>query len=1464
MIKPPIFCKKDIHMADIFHLNVIKKLFLEKGLVAHQIDSYNYFLNFGLQKIFDETTNIVIEKSDEKYEVNFGQVYIDKPCIIEEDRTIRYISPIEARTRNLFYEGQISVDIIEKIYKKDKLVEVKTHNKHAISKIPIMIGSYYCNTHNSTKEEWSGKYKECENDPGGYFIINGNERALISQERIAYNNVFVFSQKAGSKFSFIAEMRSISDETGHSVLIQSKIDRSGKKLFFSVPYIGEDIPVGIVFKALGIIEDDEIKSLCDYNEKTKIIYETMIRSARLIKTQEDALLFLGQRSLHIIPQEKRVAYAEQVLDNEIIPHLSGSTRYEKAVYLGYIIRKLVNTFIGIRPEDDRDNISLKRVETAGVLVGDLFRMLLKRMIENAKKYLLRRQDISLILSRINSIHLGIRNSFSTGNWGIQKNIYIRTGVSQILSRMNYSSMISHLRRVVIPIGKEGKNVQIRQLHETQFGFIDPAETPEGASVGIVKNLALSARITLPFSSIICRDMILKNFELLEISSKHINHFNVFVNGYLIGMIENEKEFLERFRTLKRKEVLHKELGIFIDIIDKEILIYCDEGRFIRPLYVVENSDLKINSDPEKEKLSWEDCVNKGYIAWVDSNEIEISVIAINEKELSDGHYDYCEIHPSILLGICATLVPFPDHSQAPRNCYSASMTKQALGVYAYNHQYRTDTAVHVMSYPQKPLVKSAYSEVLNIDAMPYGINAVVAIASYTGFNQEDSVMINKGAIDRGLFVTTVYKTISIVEKIKSGNYYETICKPPVEYRSKSYNYNKLDESGYVQIGVPVKKGDVLVGKILTKINKDNDEEEITDCSLTIKSGEDGIVDSVIITTNDDGFRLVKIKIRKEKIPEIGDKCACYDDKTEVLTTLGWKFINTISLEDKVACLIEGKKLEYHNPTEVQSYDYKDKMYYVDSKKVNLFVTPNHRMYTGNCHRQNYNIKQASEIFGKMRSYKNNVEEWVPENLKEIFTLPSSEGLPSLEINLEEWCLFFGIWIAEGSCTICLNENGSVRSRQVNISANKERVRKQLEKCMEIIDLRWNLHMERGELVRWYCGDARLINYLHKYSVGAINKYLPEWCFELDQHHSQKLIEGMILGDGHFFKGTTTTRYDTSSIKLRDDFQRLCLHAGWGCNYYLKQEKGTINTILGKESITNADHWRLTVCKTQNNVLVNKYIKKGNQQDSWVDFEGKVYCCTVPTPDGIIFVRREGKSIWCGQSRTGQKGTMGMIYSQEDMPFTEQGIIPDIIINPHSQPSRMTVNQLLESILGKCCVLEGKFGDCTPFTEENTDPVERFCERLQKKGFERHGNEKMYCGFTGEPIDCDIFIGVVYYQRLKHMVSDKMHARSYGNVTMLSRQPLEGRSRDGGLRCGEMERDTLISHGGSAFLRERLFKMSDKYQVKLCEKCGNIASLPESCRFCKNDELVSVNLPYACKLLLQELNAMNIKTQIIPK
>ena len=306
------------------------------------------------------------------------------------------------------------------------------------------------------------------------------------------------------------------------------------------------------------------------------------------------------------------------------------------------------------------------------------------------------------------------------------------------------------------------------------------------------------------------------------------------------------------------------------------------------------------------------------------------------------------------------------------------------------------------------------------------------------------------------------------------------------------------------------------------------------------------------------------------------------------------------------------------------------------------------------------------------------------------------------------------------------------------------------------------------------------------------------------------------------------------------------------------EKGDV--IIGKVCITKKKHRGKDDSKEDLEVITDtsRILKFG--EEGWVD-----RVITSITPDGYKLVKvilRKTRIPEIGDkfaSRAAQKGTCGMILPQDEMPFTKDGIIPDIIINPHAIPSRMTVNQLIECHLGKECLLEGIFGDATPFTDNSKDIADKLGNILVKNGFEQDGREMMFNGYTGEPFESKIFIGPTYYQRLKHLVSDKIHARSTGHYTTLTRQPLEGRSRDGGLRFGEMERDCMISHGASDFIRDRLFHCSDPFKVVICEQCGNIATSPKECRACKTDKVVQVNLPYASKLLTQLLNAMCFKT-----
>jgi DNA-directed RNA polymerase II subunit RPB2 len=572
---------------------------------------------------------------------------------------------------------------------------------------------------------------------------------------------------------------------------------------------------------------------------------------------------------------------------------------------------------------------------------------------------------------------------------------------------------------------------------------------------------------------------------------------------LIGWTKNEQNVITFLNELKCSGALHHDVSFIHVNIDKEISIFSDEGRLSRPMLTVNNNG-ELNN--YKDDMNWDDLMQKNIVRYVDSNEAEHSVIAMYKSELSPNH-TYCELHPSLtLLGSISISIPFAPNNQSPRNVYQCGMFKQALGIYCTNFHDRFDTVGHVLNYPQRPLVSTQQSKMLKYDDMAYGTNAIVAVMCYTGFSQEDAVIVNKSAVDRGLFVSTCFKTIVCEEKHRSQTVFETVEVPPPQIRSKSLNYTKLDHDGIVSEGTPIVKGDVIVGKTLTKLFKDDDKEQ-TDCSLSIKSGEEGIVDKVAITINSDGNRIIKIKIRSVRVPEMGDKLA---------------------------------------------------------------------------------LRQA------------------------------------------------------------------------------------------------------------------------------------------------------------------------------------------------------------------------------------------------------------------------------------QKGVIGLMLNQEDMPFTDEGICPDVLLNPNALPSRMTIAQLLESVLGKKCCFDGTYGDGTSFLESNYDRSEQIAEELKKYGYNGHGYETLYNGMTGMPIRAKIFIGPSYYQRLKHMVKDKIHSRSQGNVTVLSRQPVDGRSKDGGLRSGEMEAWCMVSHGISSFLRERMFDMSDKYEVTVCTKCGVFGCSSKACHSCKSESISMVDIPYACKLLLQELNAMGIKTSLKTK
>lgn len=743
---------------------------------------------------------------------------------------------------------------------------------------------------------------------------------------------------------------------------------------------------------------------------------------------------------------------------------------------------------------------------------------------------------------------GLKYSLATGNWGDRKNPQ-RAGVVQVLNRLTYASSLSHLRRCNLP-GKEGKLTKPRMLHCTHWGMICPAETPEGHSVGFVKNLSLMAYISVGVSAGPVLEFLNEwGLESLEnVSCKEITSTTkVFVNGNWVGVHYVPDDLVQNLRNLRRRIDIDPEVSIVRDIKEREVRIYTDYGRICRPLFIVGDdqklrvkkrhihklrSSVPLDEEDEDTMASdkdiayrWSSLFLDGLVELVDTEEEETTMIAMKPSDLglppSEAYsttFTHCEIHPSMILGVCASIIPFPDHNQSPRNTYQSAMGKQAMGIYLSSFQVRMDTMAHTLHYPQKPLATTRAMAHMHFRELPSGVNCIVGIACYTGYNQEDSLILNQSSIDRGLFRSSFSRTYNAKAKCRPEVFDPAVDETfEIPTRSnctgmKMGSYEKLDVDGLVQPGCRIGNDDVLIGVTAPFAIGSADGRQSTmtrkDNSTCMRSTESGTVDKVMLTTDAEGNKYCKVRVRNQRIPQIGDKFA---------------------------------------------------------------------------------------------------------------------------------------------------------------------------------------------------------------------------------------------------------------------------------------------------------------------------------------------------------------------SRHGQKGTIGMTYRQEDLPFTCEGISPDIVVNPHAIPSRMTIGHLVECLMGKVSSLLGDEGDATPFMDNLS--VESISRYLTELGYQKHGNECMYNGHTGRPLTSLIFLGPTFYQRLKHLVDDKINARARGPVAMLTRQPLEGRARGGGGRMGEMERDCLISHGAANFLRDRLYTNSDPYRVHVCDVCGmiaiaNLRKQTFDCRYCDNKARFSqIHIPYAGKLLFQELMSMCIAPRI---
>ena len=1183
-----------------------------KQIIAHQIESFNQFMEVDIPEIIHMSNPIVSRGSPEiplagprsalasatglsttaahalmgtqaetivgkmiehEYEVTLEleQISIRKPTIFENNGAIHPMLPNDARLRNLTYAAPLNIDVkvtttfIDHTRNSIRETHVRVFPNVHLGKIPVMVGSKYCLLPDQ-KHVHPSKMGECEHDVGGYFIVQGGERTMISMERMSENRPFVFRNgRGGAKEMETVEIKCIgpdNDQVPKSNAVKIMYHPKNSLIMMiraTIPRIKTDIPLCILFRALGIVADKDICELIlgDIGDDVydPIMIETIMESSS-INTTEQALAWLSEHTNTWSVKSQRQSNIQDILGDELFPHIGGyEMRYEKACFLAHMTRKVLWTSSKRIPTDDRDSYNNKRVDIPGFLLADLFRKTYNnRMVKDMKSALGKEihsgswkatgnwKDI-VNINNINKIikstilDVSLKSSLATGNFGCGKiGGPTKIGVSQVLNRLNITATISHLRRISTPIEKTGKLIAPRKQHNSQWGYICPCETPEGHSVGVIKNMSVTTGVTIfsspstIYSYIQSLDKLVSLRETTTLQ-KH-EHVRVFLNGSWIGILLNEDalEVIDALRVAKRMGKIHIHTGIIWKSAFKELWITSEAGRVIRPIYyapAIREIAADVTGTLKQEILAikewnhlvaWCSPLGHHLFEYIDAGETDNAYIAMDyEKCIADIAYTHCEIHPSLIFGTTASGIPFPDHNQSPRNAYQSAMAKQAMGVYALNFRERFDAMSHVLCYPEIPMVSPFMSKFYGAQNLPSGQNIIVAIMTYTGYNQEDSNMMNRASLDRGRYRSIFYRTYKDEErKNQSSGEEEKFCRPnPGETKHmKNAKYEKLGEDGFIPKDTYVTPDDILIGKVVplrvpTGVVIPNGAKKTRDISKMPRNNESGYVDKIYKNRNGEGYSFAKIRMRQDRIPEIGDKFS---------------------------------------------------------------------------------------------------------------------------------------------------------------------------------------------------------------------------------------------------------------------------------------------------------------------------------------------------------------------SRHGQKGTMGMILNPEDMPQTASGIVPDIIINPHAIPSRMTIAQLMETLLSKVGCMTGCLGDGSPFGETTVDDLATILR--DKYGMEPYGNEIMYNGYTGRQMETSIFIGPCYYQRLRHCSADKMHSRASGPLVMLTRQPAEGRAREGGLRLGEMERDSIVAHGMSEFIKERLMECSDSFSCYSCKECGLLAiANPEQniwmCKGCNNTtSFAKLQIPYASKLLMQELETMNIGSRLI--
>jgi len=839
---------------------LVQRYLQEHSLVESNITSFNDFIEHRMQEIVNELNETIPQ---EESEIKLGKIKVERPNIIEADGSSHLITPAEARLRGLTYSAPVSLEITIK-----QEGQLESHDVE-IGRIPVIVKSNVCNLSGMEKEELIENYID-PLDPGGYFIINGNERVIVMAEDLAENQPFI--EKSKGKVM----LRLFSKRGSYRIPI-SITDTNEGILEVSFSRF-KNIPIIVILKSLGLTKESDIANYIGKENDSLIVN---LYEFSELKNEEDAMIYIAEQTALQGTKKEILDRIKQRLDSYFLPHigLRKEDRIEKAITLCKFIKQFFVAKENSSNLTDKDHYANKRVRMSGDLLADLFRVnlnILVRDIQHSLQKIQKRKKFYSIktIAKSTLFTHRVESAIATGNW-----IGERTGVTQNMDKTNYLAILSQLQRVSSMLPGEQENFLARTLHPTHYGRFCPVETPEGTEIGLRKNLSLLAKISTRIE--------LQNEEFMKILAelgmkKEIESAgsDIFYNGRFIGHTDDANKFISDLKEKRRKAELPIELSIRYEKALDNILLSTEVGRVMRPLIIVENGKSRLTNEHldllKQGNLKWDDLIKNGIIEYLDASEEENALVALSKDKITPEN-THLEIDKIDLLGVVTSLVPYANHDQSSRLNRGSKTQKQALGLYAANFLCRIDTDVSILHYPQKPIVRSFIYDTLQVH--PAGQNVIVAIMTHEGYNMEDALILNQGSVDRGVGRSTYYRPYTSIELNYAGGLRDEIVIPEKDvsgYRTEE-SYRFLEDDGIVYPEAKLKEGEAVIGKtsppkFLSEVREISIRAK-KEASSVIRQEEQGTIDAVFITEDEQGNKVVQVKTRDQRIPELGDKFA---------------------------------------------------------------------------------------------------------------------------------------------------------------------------------------------------------------------------------------------------------------------------------------------------------------------------------------------------------------------------------------------------------------------------------------------------------------------------------------------------------------------------------------------------------------------------------------------------------------